>query len=326
MTFKQETQHKPPFPTQKKKRFGLLGQQLTGDIKPEKKEYKESSFKEDIVQNDEENIHHSKKESLRIQTQCLDSNTDHLMTPLSFQKEVPYSLEEYARRHSRNTNEDMWGSPFEIKRPNCIPGFSTISLDDLEELPSPIDTLSFGDEEDFGEDIYNTNKSNTPSSSGDSGYGTTRKSSSLSSHRNSRTISGSTRVAEHFHAMFTPEPSKTHPIQSTVTDPDVTPASLSSLFQNSTPTKKKSSSLSARPSQETCVRETKAATLSHKSTRKNRTSSQEWQTTLQRKHEIEKSCRRKERKVSDVPTDHLELRDENNQLVARYVKYFFDFP
>jgi hypothetical protein len=71
------------------------------------------------------------------------------------------------------------------------------------------------------------------------------------------------------------------------------------------------------------VRETKAATLSHKSTRKNRTSSQEWQTTLQRKHEIEKSCRRKERKVSDVPTDHLELRDENNQLVARYVKYLW---
>ncbi|KAG2234680.1 hypothetical protein INT48_005832 [Thamnidium elegans] len=91
-----------------------------------------------------------------------------------------------------------WDPPFDIQRPNCIPGYGPYTIDNFKDDDnedeyeygiSPPSIHSFDEE-----DMFDTKKSNTPSSSGDSGYGTTRRKSNNSNKK----------VQDLFEALFAP--------------------------------------------------------------------------------------------------------------------------
>ncbi|CAO3619332.1 unnamed protein product [Mucor hiemalis] len=107
-----------------------------------------------------------------------------------------------SEKEEPNSPHSKWDPPFDIPRPNCVPAYGPYSIDkfineedeDEEEnalsMSSPV---NYTNEEE--EDMYNTKKSNTPSSSGDSGYGTTAMRS---------TTSANNKVQDLFEALFAP--------------------------------------------------------------------------------------------------------------------------
>ncbi|CEP19177.1 hypothetical protein [Parasitella parasitica] len=156
---------------------------------------------------------------------------------------------------SSSLSEPAWGEPpFDIQRPNCVPGFgpfdiSTFKSDDEEDqmsvqscLNNTFSTIDLEEENDF----YDTKPSHTHSSSGDSGYGTRRKNRKRSSSiqpQSKVTTPNSNKVQNLFEALFAPvttassPPSlKIHPTssKSTVSSTGTT----SSRHSNKSPTKK----------------------------------------------------------------------------------------
>lgn len=126
---------------------------------------------------------------------------------------------------SKETKENKWDPPFDIQRPNCIPGYGPYSIanfkDEQDESrpSSPMDS--------FDEDMFDTKKSNTPSSSGDSGYGTTTTRTKSNNSNNNK------KVQDLFEALFapvvTPPPSLKIQPSSTVSHSGVN-SKLSLLF------------------------------------------------------------------------------------------------
>jgi hypothetical protein len=111
------------------------------------------------------------------------------------------------------SNTILWGEPpYDIQRTNCIPGYGSFDIthfkDDEEEItsissrsPSPINSF----EED--EDMFGTKQSHTPSSSGDSGYGTTtrrKRSSSTTTANTKKELVTNHKVQDIFEAIFAP--------------------------------------------------------------------------------------------------------------------------
>lgn len=97
-----------------------------------------------------------------------------------------------------------WDPPFDIQRPNCIPGYGPYTIDNFKDDDNDDDNEE-DNEYEYGlsppsirsfdeEDMFDTKKSNTPSSSGDSGYGTTRRKSNNSNKK----------VQDLFEALFAP--------------------------------------------------------------------------------------------------------------------------
>lgn len=99
-----------------------------------------------------------------------------------------------------------WDPPFDIQRPNCIPGYGPYTIDNFKNDDDDDNDYDEDDNEyEYGlsqpsihsfdeEDMFDTKKSNTPSSSGDSGYGTTRRKSNNSNKK----------VQDLFEALFAP--------------------------------------------------------------------------------------------------------------------------
>jgi tRNA A-37 threonylcarbamoyl transferase component Bud32 len=115
------------------------------------------------------------------------------------------------RASSASTLSDtmLWGEPpYDIERTNCIPGYGPFDITHFKDdeasassrSPSPINSF----EED--EDIFGTKQSHTPSSSGDSGYGTTtrRKRSSSSVTTITKKELMNHKVQDLFEALFAP--------------------------------------------------------------------------------------------------------------------------
>ncbi|KAK4511656.1 uncharacterized protein ATC70_012873 [Mucor velutinosus] len=125
---------------------------------------------------------------------------------------------------SSSIMERVWGEPpFDIQRPNCVPGFGLFDITTFKDDPHEEDqddgmsiqsfldpTLDFDDEND----MYDTKQSHTPSSSGDSGYGTRRKNRRRSSsiqpqstktiETTTTTITNGNKVQNLFEALFAP--------------------------------------------------------------------------------------------------------------------------
>lgn len=135
---------------------------------------------------------------------------------------TPFKKSGHGRSSSTSSSimERVWGEPpFDIQRPNCVPGFGPFDITTFKDDPREQDqddeisiqsfldsTLDFDDDND----MYDTKQSHTPSSSGDSGYGTRRKnrkrSSSIqpqSAKTTETTINGN-KVQNLFEALFAP--------------------------------------------------------------------------------------------------------------------------
>lgn len=141
-------------------------------------------------------------------------------TPPPFKKSAQHARSSSA---SSSIMERVWGEPpYDIQRPNCVPGFGPFDIttfkddpreqqqhDDEISIQSFLDssTLEFDDDDD--NDMYGTKQSHTPSSSGDSGYGTRRKnrkrSSSSIQPQSTKTIdTNGNKVQNLFEALFAP--------------------------------------------------------------------------------------------------------------------------
>ncbi|KAG2197477.1 hypothetical protein INT47_003085 [Mucor saturninus] len=110
-------------------------------------------------------------------------------------------------KEKEERKESKWEAPFDIQRPNCIPGYGPYSIsqfndDDDDDDDINDDMRPSSPTESLNEDIFDTKKSNTPSSSGDSGYGTTRAKSNNSNHNK--------KVQDLFEALFAPVSSHTN--------------------------------------------------------------------------------------------------------------------
>lgn len=117
---------------------------------------------------------------------------------------------------TKGPKESKWDPPFDIQRPNCIPGYGPYSIANFKDDD---------DSDSFDEEVmFDTKKSDTPSSSGDSGYGTTSRSKSNNSNN---------KVQDLFEALFapvlTPPPSLKIQPSSTVSHSGVN-SKLSLLF------------------------------------------------------------------------------------------------
>lgn len=99
--------------------------------------------------------------------------------------------------------EIKWEAPFDIQRPNCIPGYGPYSISQFNDDDDDDDIRPSSPMDSLNEDIFDTKKSNTPSSSGDSGYGTTRAKSNNSNTSNKK-------VQDLFEALFAPVSSHTN--------------------------------------------------------------------------------------------------------------------
>ncbi|GAN01455.1 conserved hypothetical protein [Mucor ambiguus] len=138
---------------------------------------------------------------------------------------TPFKKSGHGRSSSTSSSvtERVWGEPpFDIQRPNCVPGFGPFDITMFKDDPREEDqvdeisiqsfldsTLDFDDDND----MYDTKQSHTPSSSGDSGYGTRRKNRRRSSSiqpQSAKTIDTTTtmtngnKVQNLFEALFAP--------------------------------------------------------------------------------------------------------------------------
>ncbi|KAL7320772.1 Protein kinase of the Mitotic Exit Network [Mucor circinelloides] len=133
----------------------------------------------------------------------------------------PFKKSAHGRSSSTSSSimERVWGEPpFDIQRPNCVPGFGAFDITTFKDDPHEQEhddeisiqgfldsTLDFDDDND----MYDTKQSHTPSSSGDSGYGTRRKnrrrssSIQLPSTKTTETTHGN-KVQNLFEALFAP--------------------------------------------------------------------------------------------------------------------------
>lgn len=130
---------------------------------------------------------------------------------------------------SSTFSQSLGEPPYDIQRPNCIPGFGSYDINNFknEEIdqvsiessriinnaspPSSINSFDLQfqplNEEVEYEEMYDTHQSHTPSTSGDSGYGTTRN---KSSQDNSNTINHQksndnlNKAQDLFEALFAP--------------------------------------------------------------------------------------------------------------------------
>lgn len=192
-------------------------------------------------------------------------------------------------------------SPFE--RPNCVPGFSILGE------PTPPSTINSLDQKNI-DDMYETQQ--TPSTSGDSGYGTTRKKQSE-------------RAQDIFDALFSPPSSppslKTHP-KSSVSRTEPPTTKLSSMFHSKKDLVKFqtwSNNNKARPIP-TASTSTGTPIKSKRTRRK--TDVELVPDSIITKHTRCKSIGSKSDSTSILsPTDtQLELKNEDGKVTARYVR------
>lgn len=199
-------------------------------------------------------------------------------------------------------------SPFE--RPNCVPGFSTLTTSE----PTPPSTINSLDV------MYETQQSHTPSTSGDSGYGTTRK----------KSLQSNDKAQDMFEALFSPPSSLKMQPKNDNSVPR-TETKLSQLFHQKQPKFQTWSTHNKGPSP---VKST-STTLPQKSKRTRRktdASLADPPSIITQKH---KSIGSKSEQVFSPttpntattisPTDtnnNLELLGDDGQVIARYVSCY----
>lgn len=197
----------------------------TADIN---QDYEQGFYQEHRIKEDQE------EEKITIETQrdAVIKQHDTVLSPTSLSNHYsnkalpscPPLLSTKKSGHYRSSStsssilERVWGEPpFDIQRPNCVPGFgpfdiTTFKDDDEEEEEDQISIQSFLDNTsstiDFDEDndIYDAKQSHTLSSSGDSGYGTRRKNRKRSSsiQPQSKSTTENNKVQNLFEALFAP--------------------------------------------------------------------------------------------------------------------------
>jgi hypothetical protein len=157
-------------------------------------------------------------DKLRCQTDHLNPiKEDQVVSPSVFSSH--YMNKALPNRPSKTSL--LGDPPYDIERPNCVPGFGSHNINDdfehdqisidsarLNSSTSPPSSINSFDpqplnEEDEYEDMYDTHKSHTPSTSGDSGYGTTRNKASqaLNKQKSNDTMY---KAQDLFEALFAP--------------------------------------------------------------------------------------------------------------------------